>query len=175
MRQWMASGNMIVRKDVFFEVGGFDEDLITCEDVDLGYRISRKYKIIHDKSIDAVHLREAKTLRQFMKKEFWRGKNNYIGVLKHGIVIPEIPSLIIPIIFIIACLMLVISCFLRSFRLVCLSIIGLFAFPLVKTISISRKLGSYGYAGRLAIIWFLYQAARGLSGLVEFRRIFWHE
>lgn len=175
VRQWLGSGNMIVNKDVFYEIGGFNEALVTCEDVDLGYRISRKYKILHDKSVDAVHLREPKTLRQFIKKEFWRGKSNYSGVLEHGIVLSEIPSLIMPIIFIISFLMLIFSILIMSFRLIYFSVIGLFAFPLVKAVDISRKLGSYKYLGRLTIIWFLYEVARGFSGVDELRRIFWHE
>jgi glycosyltransferase involved in cell wall biosynthesis len=175
IRQWLASMNMIIRKDVYHEVGGFNEDLITCEDVDLGYRVSRKYKIIHDKNVDAVHLGEAKTIRQFVKKEFWRGKSNFTGVIKHGIVLSEIPSLIIPIVFIISCIMLAISYFLLSFRLVCISIIGLIAFPITKTIIISSKIRNYKYIGQLLFVWFLYEVAKGLSGLDEFRRILWHE
>src|ERR1051325_10153802 len=33
-RRWLSSGNMLVRRPVFFEVGEFDEALGTCEDVD---------------------------------------------------------------------------------------------------------------------------------------------
>jgi len=34
---WLATFNLAVCKDVFNAIGGFDEALTTCEDVDLGY------------------------------------------------------------------------------------------------------------------------------------------
>jgi len=30
---WLPAGNMLVRRDVFREVNGFDESLVTCEEV----------------------------------------------------------------------------------------------------------------------------------------------
>jgi len=67
--EWLESMNLIVKKDVFRELGGFNEKLETCEDVDLCYRIGQKYQIISDKRIRVVHLGEAKTLGEFFKKE----------------------------------------------------------------------------------------------------------
>ena len=40
--------NIIVRKAQFLDVGGFNESLITCEDVDFCYRISKFGKILSD-------------------------------------------------------------------------------------------------------------------------------
>lgn len=39
---WLGTLNLFVRKDLFNEVGGFDESLKTAEDVNLGYKISQK-------------------------------------------------------------------------------------------------------------------------------------
>ena len=38
---WLGAINFFVRKDLFNKVGGFDESLVTCEDVDLSYRLSK--------------------------------------------------------------------------------------------------------------------------------------
>lgn len=96
---WLESMNLFVRKDLFDKVGGFDESLITCEDVDLSYRLSKFGKIISDSRLKVIHLGEAATVREFFKKELWRGKGNFKGVLRHGLSLKEIPSLIIPLYF----------------------------------------------------------------------------
>ena len=99
--KWLCSMNMVIRKKVFEEINGFDERLITCEDVDLCYRIGMKnnnYIIIRDKKIKAIHIGEAKTLLELFRKERWRATSNYSGLMYHGIIAHEIPSLIFPII-----------------------------------------------------------------------------
>ena len=96
---WLESMNLFVRKDLFDKVGGFDESLITCEDVDLSYRLSKFGKIISDSRLKVIHLGEAATVREFFKKELWRGKGNFKGVLRHGLSLKEIPSLVIPLYF----------------------------------------------------------------------------
>ena len=94
---WLESMNMFVRREAFNAVGGFNENLVTCEDVDLSYRLASLGRIVSDKSIVAVHHGEAATIRQFLQKERWRGKSNYQGLRQHGLQMKEIPSLLLPI------------------------------------------------------------------------------
>jgi len=69
---YIASANLIIRRNVFEELNGFDEALITDEDSDIGARINtRGYCIMDDPAIRVIHLANAKTLRQFMDKEKW--------------------------------------------------------------------------------------------------------
>ncbi len=96
---WLESMNLFVRKYIFLKTGGFDETLVTCEDVDFSYRVSKFGRIIADSSIKVIHLGEASTVKVFIKKELWRGKGNFQGVLNHGLSLKELPSLIIPIYF----------------------------------------------------------------------------
>lgn len=93
---WLESMNMFIRKNLFQEVGGFNEALTTCEDVDISYRLSNYGRIISDLHIKAVHYGEAKTLREFFQKERWRGKSNYKGFFQHGFRTDELPSIILP-------------------------------------------------------------------------------
>ena len=45
--EWLGSGNLVLRRAVFDEVGGFDTSLETCEDVDLCQRIrDRGHRIV---------------------------------------------------------------------------------------------------------------------------------
>jgi glycosyltransferase involved in cell wall biosynthesis len=97
---WLESMNLFVRKKPFFYIGGFNESLVTCEDVDFSYRIGKLGKIISDSRIEAVHLGEASTLKEFVNKELWRGKSNLKGFYSHGLVFNELPSLLVPLYFI---------------------------------------------------------------------------
>ena len=96
---WLESMNLFVRKDQFLAMGGFNAALITCEDVDFSYRISRYGQIVSDKRIEVIHLGEASTLQEFVRKEVWRGRSNLRGIFSHGLSLKEIPSLSIPLYF----------------------------------------------------------------------------
>lgn len=70
----IPAGNMIVSKEHFFRVGGFDESLITSEDSNLLIRIRKKgYLTISDPIIKNIHYGNPKTIKQFYKKEVWYG------------------------------------------------------------------------------------------------------
>lgn len=73
---FIPSGNFIVKADVFNSIGGFNDELTTCEDAEIGLRINKYgYKIINSSEIKSIHLRNPKTLKAFSKKEFWYGEN----------------------------------------------------------------------------------------------------
>jgi GT2 family glycosyltransferase len=91
--------NLFVRKSTFKHIGGFNEELVTCEDVDFSYRLKMHGDIISDSRINVIHLGEAKTIKEFFKKELWRGRSNIVGIFSHGLTLKEIPSLSIPIYF----------------------------------------------------------------------------
>jgi len=96
---WLESMNLFIRKENFLVFGGFDETLVTCEDVDFSYRVKKHGRIVSDKGIKAIHLGEASTIKEFIKKEIWRGRSNLKGIFNHGLVLNEIPSLSIPLYF----------------------------------------------------------------------------
>lgn len=93
---WLESMNMFVRRENFLSLGGFDETLVTCEDYDLSLRMKKLGQLVNDSRIVATHHGEASTIRHFFRKERWRGRSNIAGVLQHGVVASEIPSLAAP-------------------------------------------------------------------------------
>lgn len=95
---WLESANLFVKRSAFLAVNGFNESLITCEDYDLTQRLKTFGRLVSDCRVMAVHYREPATVMAFIKKEMWRGKNNYTGLFKRKIEISEIPSLILPLI-----------------------------------------------------------------------------
>jgi len=63
------------RKSVFEEIGGFDENMIACEDYDLHNRLLKtKYKMGRIKS-NEIHLGEPKTLLEIVRKHYYYGKS----------------------------------------------------------------------------------------------------
>jgi len=96
---WLESMNLFVRKQQFLVISGFNEALVTCEDVDFSYRMKKYGRIVSDNKIKVIHLGEAATINEFMKKEIWRGKSNLNGIFSHDVVLKEIPSLAIPLYF----------------------------------------------------------------------------
>jgi glycosyltransferase involved in cell wall biosynthesis len=99
---WLPSGNMFVRRDVFDSCGGFDESLATCEDVDLSYRIGQQYRLVADARVRCWHHGEPRTLWEVFRKELWRGRDNLLGAIRHGITLSELPSLVLPLYFLLA-------------------------------------------------------------------------
>lgn len=89
---WLPSMNLIVRREAFESIGGFNEDLETAEDVDLCYRLANHGTIMCNPTMKAIHWGEAKDLATFWKKEVWRGIGNVRGMYSHGFRLDELPS-----------------------------------------------------------------------------------
>jgi GT2 family glycosyltransferase len=69
---YINSGNFVVRRGIFEEMGGFREDLTTGEDSELGWRINKAgYAIFDNPGIKSIHLGNPTTLNTFYKKEKW--------------------------------------------------------------------------------------------------------
>jgi glycosyltransferase involved in cell wall biosynthesis len=93
---WLATFNLAVRKGVFDTIGGFDESLITCEDVDLGYRLSNQGQLRFIPRDGVVHHEESKTLREFFRREAWRSRGGWRLLLHHRNSLRELTSCLIP-------------------------------------------------------------------------------
>ena len=104
---WLPSMNLLVRRDAFVKMGGFNAQLETAEDVDLCYRLGRYGTILCNPYMEATHWGEAADLRSFWRKEAWRGTDNFKGTLAHGFRWDEVPSVGYPIY--IFCLTLILS------------------------------------------------------------------
>jgi len=76
--------NLVLRRRVIDEVGGFDNTLIRCEDTDLTYKISRNHKILYDPNVK-IWFRGSPNLRVASRKCI----HHFVGVgqlfAKHGL------------------------------------------------------------------------------------------
>ncbi len=67
---YINSANLVIRRDAFVAVNGFNESLKTDEDYDIAFRMRRNgAKVIESPEIRAIHLGSAKTLRQFYQRQ----------------------------------------------------------------------------------------------------------
>jgi GT2 family glycosyltransferase len=75
--EWLGAGNLVVRRDAFEAVGGFDESLETCEDVDLCFKLTRAgYTILNVPGMRSIHHGDPPTLGRLFRSELWRGRDN---------------------------------------------------------------------------------------------------
>jgi GT2 family glycosyltransferase len=162
--QWSSSMNMIITRRVFFEVGGFSENFITCEDVDFSQKVIKAgYKILYDYDVQVVHFGEAKTVKEFFKKERWRGYSSLTLAMKYISNYNRMLSFLQVPFFFISFTLFILSLFFYNYE-----ISGLFLFlflflPLNKSVTISYKNKTAKYFPRLFIIWFIYYVAKVLA------------
>jgi len=96
--EWLGSGNLVLRRAVFDEVGGFDTSLETCEDVDLCQRIrDRGHRIVCDPKLRSVHFGDPASLSALFAGELWRGRNNLRVTLRGPRTLRHLRSALVPI------------------------------------------------------------------------------
>ena len=93
---WLATFNLAVRATSFRRVGGFDETLTTCEDVDLGYRLSSEGSLRFIPRDGVTHHGESKSLREFFRREAWRARGGWRLLRDHRSSPRELFSFLIP-------------------------------------------------------------------------------
>jgi GT2 family glycosyltransferase len=164
---WLPSMNLLVRRDMFVKVGGFNERLETAEDVDLCYRLGQLGSILCVPAMEAIHWGEARDLKMFWRKEVWRGKANLKGVFSHGLRWDELPSLGYPIYILCLLVVLTFSCILdlwnQRFVLTLFSV-GPLTLPalLLATATMLRARRPLAFPG-LFLLYFIYGLARAYS------------
>lgn len=78
---YVNSGNLIVTRKLFEELGGFDERLETGEDYDLCSRArSRGASLELNPGFKVYHAGYPKTMRQFARRERWHGAGDFLNL-----------------------------------------------------------------------------------------------
>ena len=167
---WLPSRSILVEARAFEAVRGFNETLITCEDVDFCYRLKKSnYKIISDHGLKSVHLGEARTLSDFFRKERWRGRSNFRGIFSHGFYLEEIPSLLLPVFYLIAILavpILYIYSFVRGAYVPVAVDFGCVITPaLLLALRRTIRTREFGWLGHLIVLYLVSLLARATAML----------
>lgn len=161
--QWLGTSNIFVRKDAFFEVHGFNEDLETAEDVDFCYRLTDSgYRIILEKRTDTIHLRESKTLIDLFKREFWRGKSSLRSFKILGYPKSEIISVFMPGITFLVGILFVLSIFI-SLKFVVFFLLILLIMPTLLIVKKKARIKTILEFMQCYFVSFTYISARSAS------------
>jgi glycosyltransferase involved in cell wall biosynthesis len=169
---WLPSMNMLVKRKAFLDCGGFNESLITCEDVDFCYRLKRDFKIISDMNIKSVHFGEAKTVAEFFCKERWRGQSNLAGLLSHGFYWQEVPSLVLPIYCLVAIALLPLTLFQvidGSFVPVLINAVAVLLPSLLLALRTSLKVSNFSCYASMSCLYLVYSLARA-AAMIPFKQ-----
>jgi glycosyltransferase involved in cell wall biosynthesis len=162
--RWAPSGNMIVSKDAFMEIGGFNSKLITCEDMDISNRFKENgYRIIFDKDVLVTHHGEYKTVKEFLRKETWRGYSHLDYLFNQRISLKILMMIPKATFFLLSLIMFVGSIIFGSKNLTGISILLLLTLPIIHASLISQKNRTIKYFPSLLLIWTLYYLARSYS------------
>ena len=74
MDELLGAGSMGIHKNLFIELGGFDEELQASEDIELCYRLHQQgYRTIYRPEIIAIHDHHQDTLRKFLNYNYMSG------------------------------------------------------------------------------------------------------
>jgi GT2 family glycosyltransferase len=97
--RWLATGNLVVNRAVALQIGGFDETLETCEDVDFCNRLRRRgHEIWTHPGLESIHHGDPATLTRLFVGELWRGRDALRVDLRGITAWADIPSMVIPLV-----------------------------------------------------------------------------
>jgi glycosyltransferase involved in cell wall biosynthesis len=100
---WLPSGNLVVRRETFAAIDGFDERLESCEDVDLCRRIRRSGgMLLSAEGLRSTHVGDPSTLPALFYSELWRGRDNLTVSLRERLTWRSAPSVAMPIVNLVA-------------------------------------------------------------------------
>lgn len=157
--RYINSGNLIVRKDYFYKVGGFDEVLASDEDCDFGERFNNAgYYMLEDPDIRVIHLGNPKSLKDFYLKEAWHATSVLEAKASDMFNRPTIMSIFFGITALVSLGCIVASLwFGLNIMWVALSI---FLIPLITAIYRAYQFKKYRYIPGLTILWGIFYLAR---------------
>jgi GT2 family glycosyltransferase len=166
---WLGSGNLVVRREAFERVQGFDGSLEACEDVDLCNRLrAAGYRLIADPRLRSVHLGDPSSLRALFFGELWRGRGNVKVTLRGPLTLRAIPSVAIPMVNLVALAAATVG-LLAGFRTAGLALLIVAAFAAVRAVrmGIGRGRLTPSDVGANFVVAAVYEIARALSLVVR--------
>jgi len=100
---WLGSGNMAVSRRAFEAVGGFDESLEVCEDVDLCRRVLEAgWRIRSEPRMENTHFGDPASLGAIVRGERWRGRDNIRVSLRGHPPLRAWPGILMPVVGLVA-------------------------------------------------------------------------
>ena len=154
--EWLGAGNMVVRREVFESVGGFDETLETCEDVDLCAKITAGgWQVLAVPGMTSLHHGDPARLGDVFWGEMWRGRDNLRVTLRGPKTLRSLVSAAMPVAWAGAAVALVVGLVVRGrigATVAGLGLVGLAALLSLRVAAMRRNAGGRWPAGLWAAI-----------------------
>ena len=75
---YLNSGNLLIKRTAFAQIGGFNASLVTCEDAELADRLRiAGFKIYECQRVRAIHLGIPRSVGQFVRRQAWYGQGMF--------------------------------------------------------------------------------------------------
>ena len=157
--------NVMYRKKILEEIGGFNHDLVTCDDEELDYRIrEKKYKILYTPDAKVYHYRRP-TWRRFAKMAYNYGVGRMQAIklhMKMGRWFHYAPSMLILMILALITFSVLNKILLYFIMMIFLYLLGLFIFSLY--FNTKNKQKYYFTMPMLIVMWLLFWGVGFLRG-----------
>lgn len=164
--EWLAAGNMLVRREAFLTAGGFDDTLETCEDVDLCNRIAQAgWQVLAVPGMTSVHHGDPETLSRVFWGEMWRGRDNVRVTLRGPRSWRTLLSAAVPIAYALALAGLVVAPFLGAWFVAIAGGVGVSLLLVARLLAMRQNAGGRwpdGLAAAIAVA-LAYDLGRSLA------------
>jgi len=167
--RWLGSGNLVVRRAAFDQVGGFDPDLEACEDVDLCRKLRlRGGELVSTPGMVSRHIGDPSSLGALFRGELWRGRDNLRVSLRGPVSWRDVPSIVVPVLWLAVLALAIATVVIRSATIAPFALAGVAALgaaSLVRAAGMIRRASLHGAVAWLQalVVALVYDAARGLS------------
>jgi glycosyltransferase involved in cell wall biosynthesis len=163
---WLPSGNFVMRREVFDEVGGFDATLTTCEDVDLSARIrGAGRRLLFVKRAAVVHRGESKTLGALFRKEVWRGRSSLDRLGQVWRDPREVQSALLPAVQLVFMAAVLAAAALGRWSWAGGAVLATALLPALRAVRVAWLLRTIRHLPRQFVVWYVYYAARAVAVL----------
>jgi hypothetical protein len=170
---WLGSGNLVVRRSAFQQLGGFDPSLEACEDVDLCQRLkSAGWTIIADERLGSVHHGDPPTLAALFRAERWRGRDNLKVSLRGPLTVRDIPSVVTPIVTLAALIaivagsaMAVLGASQPAWFIIAVAVLTISGLAALKAMRMATRAHNLGptFLGQAFVVSLVYDLARAIA------------
>jgi GT2 family glycosyltransferase len=168
---WLPSGNIVVRRDAFDGIGGFDTSLETCEDVDLSQRLtSSGGRLVASDRLTSIHRGDPKTLKALFLGELWRGRDNLRVSLRGPLTLRTLVGISLTVANLVALMSIpigIITWPMGGRTLVLMGLAFLLFATLLRSLSLlwtaSAASGGIGSAIQVLVVTAVYDVARALA------------
>jgi len=98
--RWLPTAGLLLEKEHFDSIGGFNEQLVTCEDSDLGYRLSERGQLVFVPAATLVHHGESTSIGEILRREAWRTRGNFKLAMSRPRDLQNWLSFFVPVVFV---------------------------------------------------------------------------